>query len=240
MNVRLFIAISFLACTRVGSAQDLSLGDVARQTKIDRSKAPTAKKIFTNEDEAPKAIAADEDPVEVVHSAALGLLHDYSHRCTLSRGKGGLAGDDSSVIEVSGPDRLHATWARTHPEPTQGELILIDNDAFSRQGRDPWKKTDTFEASRLKRYLPQGLQAGYKSGDLKLVGKPSIDGSPTFQYQYFVNDTSLNRTVNLWIGAYDGLPHKTEMRTIDKDSHSSYDESYSCTYGVRVEIKAPI
>jgi hypothetical protein len=88
--------------------------------------------------------------------------------------------------------------------------------------------------------LPDELKFGYKSGDLKLIGSESVNGSPTFHYRIKIRDTAIDRTVDIWVGSKDSLPRRTEMTTHNLEMKTSWHQMTECTYGTSITIEPPL
>jgi hypothetical protein len=129
------------------------------------------------------------------------------------------------------------------------ELILIGDDMYSRSGAGPWRKNpaagSTTGTSQLN-WLPEPLAGEYASGELKLVRRDAIAGSPTFLYETKFHPGGVafrDRTIDFWIGANDNLLRKIEMLTKETApglAGIEDRETITCSYGAPPEIKPPI
>src|SRR5258708_5925392 len=116
----------FLIASRFCSAQDKPLGDVARETRAQKSEAHHAKKVVTNDDlsSARGRVQESADPVTVVREAWRAFLADAGHTChgelTNNSGPGSV---ETSLIEAQGQDRIHMV---KHGGPVgHSEVIVI-------------------------------------------------------------------------------------------------------------------
>jgi hypothetical protein len=127
----------------------------------------------------------------------------------------------------------------------RGETICIGNDGYRKVGAGPWARIDSPEMTWYQSHLnaiklPDELKFGYKSGDLKLIGSESINGSPTFHYRIKIRDTAIDRTVDIWVGSKDSLPRRTEMTTHNLQMKTSWHQMTECTYGISITIEPPL
>jgi len=244
------LSLFLLASALPADSQETPLGDVARQSRENKSQSPHAKKVISNEDTEPQAINPNDAPVEVVARAGDALVRNESHRCnTNSNGNSGPGFEDENIIEVSGKDRVHVIVNQARPTPSINEIIVIGDDYYRKAGNGPWKKISAQEAGFAGRLTvdsilrPNIFKFGFKSGDLKLVGTPLLNGTKTYQYQYIANASNaydLERTINIWLGANDDLPRRTEMTTFTPSTGIRWNETVSCIYGVSTKIQPPL
>jgi len=102
--------LAILISTKFSSAQDMSMGDVARAARAQKSQVPRATKVVTNEELGPQLgpVAETDDPAEVVNKASRALRADTAHTCrqevSNNRGPGSFA---ESIREIAGLDRTH-------------------------------------------------------------------------------------------------------------------------------------
>jgi len=132
-------------------AQDRPLGDVARETRAQTSRAPAPAKVLTNEETNGRAITANDDPLEVVTQAATAMLSDASHRCrkvVSGRIGGGLP--EVTVTEIAGAGRFRIIQEKMYPKYIQGEEIIIGNDGYRRTGNGPWERIGAVELAWLR------------------------------------------------------------------------------------------
>ena len=227
-------------------AQEKPLGDVAREARAQKAQPSQPAKVLTNDDMNAGAsgspVAATDNPLSVVTKAADALKLDTSHRC---REESSDIGDPgwARVSEVAGPGRIHFIEDEFRPPTTHGEIIVVDKDAYSRNGSAPWEKMkwDFRQAVFLENsMIPLELKFGYNDGDLKLIRTEVINGSKTYLYQSYVNTIEIDRTISIWIGVNDNLFRKAEMITLEKSGGTSWTESASCSYGLSLTIERPI
>lgn len=208
----------------LSSAQDKPLGDVAREARAQKSDSAHATKVVTNEDFGPhlEPVAETEDPASVVNKARVALLADTAHTCRHEiTNNSGPGSSIESITETAGPDRVHITINRLGgSDPGSYELIIIGKDMFHRTGSSAWQK-DSANVSLPTPIggLPEALS--YGSGGLNLVRRETIDGSPTFLYEDKFRAGSMDKTIDIWVGANDHLPRKAEMTTVTNDSGNS-------------------
>jgi len=245
----IFICGTFLSGT-LSYAQDKPLADVAREARAQKAESPQAKKVVTDDafkPAPPAPVAATDTPVEVVKKAANLLLHDTAHSCrrqTVNNGGPGWA--DDRVTEAAAPNRYHIVTTQLRTDPGRYEEIIIGEDVYSRRGSEAWQKIEPNQA-RIQRsagaLIPDVLVFSYTNGDLKLAGNESVDGAPTFRYEYKVHAGDMDRTIDIWVGANDNLPRKTHMLTVTAVFNSQpirWTEEATCTYGERFAIEAPM
>jgi hypothetical protein len=236
------------------SAQDAPRGDVARQARADKSQAPHANKVVTDEDLGPHLapVAETDDPVQVVNKARRAWMAaappNCRHEVSNSSGPGASA---ESVREIAGPDRMHLIVNRRGGMyPGRMELVLIGDDMYSRTGAGPWRKSPAAAGSPAGtpqlNWPPEPLAGEFASGELKLVRRDAIAGSPTFLYETKFHPGGVafrDRTIDFWIGANDNLLRKIEMLT--KETAPGMGgiedrETITRSYGAVPEIKPPI
>jgi hypothetical protein len=245
----IFVSGTFLSGTS-SYAQDKPLADVAREAQALKAESPQAKKVVTDDDfkpARPAPVAAADTPAEVVKKAANLLLHDTAHSCrrqTVNNSGPGWA--DDRVTEAAAPNRYHIVTTRLRTDPGGYEEIIIGEDVYGRRGSEPWQKIEPNQA-RIQRspgaLIPDVLVFSYTNADLKLAGNQSVDGAPTFHYEYKVHAGDMDRTIDIWVGANDNLPRKTHMLTVTAVFNSQpirWTEDATCTYGERFAIEAPM
>ncbi len=227
-------------------AQDRPLGDVARETRAQTAQAPKPAKVLSNEETEGRAITANDDPVDVLAKAAAAVLRDTSHSCR-EVVSGTFAGTPLvKLTEIGGPDRVHVMVEQTSPQRTLGNLIVIGNDAYGKMGDGPWQKSSPAESVKIRAsieppaLIPGELANGYNPQNLKVVGPMVIQGSATFQYQSSFHGPDADRTVNIWVGAGDYLPRRTQvlMHALNTTTHQV--TTTDCTYGTKITIDPPL
>ncbi len=91
--------------------------------------------------------------------------------------------------------------------------------------------------------IPYVLMFGYNAGDLTLVGSESVGGEPTFRYEHKIHAGDMDRTIDIWVGANDGLPRRTHMLTVTTTVAGAvpirWTEDATCSYGEKFTIEAP-
>lgn len=241
------VAILVIAA-RFCSAQDKPIGDVAREARGQKSEAPHAKKVVTNDDLSPALgpVREGDDPVTVVREAWRAFLADAGHTChgelTNNSGPGSV---ETSLLEAQGRDRIHMV-TNGHGGPAgDSEVIVIGNDKYGRFGTGPWQKYTN--------YVPGEIPFGYLSeivsdSGLKLVRRETIGGSLTFVYEnkYHPGGVSIrNTTDDIWIGANDHRILEAQMvftetppYTMTAPTVTRY--TVTCSYGRVPEIKPPL
>jgi hypothetical protein len=252
--VRLGLTVaSVLISAQLISAQDTPIGDVARQARADKSGAAHAKKVVTDEDLGPHLapVAETDDPAQVVNKARRAWMAatppTCRHEVSNTSGPGASA---ESIREIAGRDRMHLIVTRRGgADPGRMELILIGDDTYSRTGAGPWRKNPaagTPAGTLQSDWIPEPLAGEYASGELKLVRRDAIAGSPTFLYETKFHPGGVafrDRTIDFWIGANDNLLRRIEMLT--KETAPGMGgiedrETITCSYGAVPEIKPPI
>ncbi len=121
---------------------------------------------------------------------------------------------------------------------------------YSRRGNGPWVKNSANEipgGMPPLNWLPEALNNVYQSGELKLLRREIVNGSPTFLCEDKFHPggvSNRDRTINIWIGANDGLPRRAEM--MDSEKVASFipptvdRDTTTCSYGPVPEIKPPL
>lgn len=240
--MRLAIALAIISLLGVTCfAQEQPLGDVARESRANKSRKAT--KVFTDEEFAPKPLTPSDDPIKVITNAALGLSHNKNHRCRKeAEGNSGPGWSDVTTIEVAGIDRMHVIVEASRPKVERNEMILVGNDLFVRTNNGPWRKTipASVGMSDGSTFIPDPLKFGYQPGDVKYGGREMIEGAPAFLYLDVIHAYDLERTIKIWVGVDDGLPLRTEMQTAEPSSGIKWNQTYSCSYGAQANIEAPI
>jgi hypothetical protein len=221
------------------TAQDQSLGDVARESRARAQGTKPAKVLNEDESEA-RPVAASDDPAAVIDKAVAAMAHDTSHRCRKVISGTAEGPSLSRTIEIAAADRYRVT-AEQGSRPL-ADLIVIGNDVYSKEGGGQWKKPSEQERTGfhldLSNLVPEELK--YSGVDLKLVGPASINGVSAFQYQTTLRNSDVDRTTNLWIGAGDSLPRRIEMVTRYLKQNVTRNETTDCTYGTSITIEPPM
>jgi hypothetical protein len=242
--------VPILILAGVSAAQDAPLGDVARAARAEKSQAPHASKVLTNEDFGPhlEPVHENEDPADVVNKARAAVLADTAHTCRREiTGNSGPGASAEIVTEIAG-DRAHMVVSRVGgPGPKRDELIWIGNDGYSRRDDGPWQKNPSAGSFPTSiGGLPEDMQMGDGSGEkLKLVRRETIEGSPTFLYETRFHPpgvTADDRTIDIWIGANDHLPRKVQMSdvaTAPRPPGFIDRETTTWSYGSVPDIKPP-
>lgn len=262
-NCIVSIIVAFASCATVSSAQDTSLGDVARKARAEKAESPRASKVVTNEDFGPhlEPIRENEDPADAANKARAALAADTAHTCreeiTSNSGPGSAT---ESVREVSGPDHLHLVIDRRGgpgPGPGHSESIVIGNDLYYRDGTGPWQKV---EEAKLPTPIggtggPEAIWKTYTSGlpaqspwgtNLSFVRREAINGSPTFLYEekFHPGGVSIRtQTDDIWVGANDHLPRKAETVMVENAPGTApiiQRDTMTCSYEPVPEIKPPM
>jgi len=246
------VIATILIPARVLLAQDTPMGDVARQTRAQKSQASHVNKVVTNEDLGPQLtpVAETDDPAQVVNKARRAWVADTPRTCrrdiTNNSGPGSSVDD---LMEIAGSDHQHMLVNRRGADSGRSELYIIGTDIYSRTGAGAWSKTST-ESSPTGtpqfNQLPEALMGDYASGELRLVGRDAIAGVPTFLYETKFHPGGVefrDRTMDFWIGANDNLLRKVD--TLTKETGPSGGgietrDTTTCSYGSVPEIKPPI
>ena len=243
---------AILISAHFSSAQDTPIGDVARAARAQKAQAPRTTKVVTNDELGPQLgpVAETDDPAEVVNKASRALRADTAHTCrqevSNNSGRGSFA---ESIREIAGPDRTHIVINRRGLDTARIELIIIGTDVYSRNGNGLWARNSAseFGGPMPLNPLPEALQIVYSSGGLKLLRREIVNGSPTFLYEDKFHPggvSNRDRTIDIWIGANDGLPRRVEMTTTEKTASfiaTTVDrDTTTCSYGPVPEIKPPL
>jgi hypothetical protein len=251
-TVRIALMLAWiLICASVSAAQEIPLGDVARAARAEKSHAPHANKLVTNEDLGPhlEPVHENEDPADVLNKARAAVLADTAHTCRREITNANGPGSSAEFVTEIAADRAHMLINRVGgPGPRRDEVIWIGSDAYSQRDNGPWEKKPsqgTFPAAIGG--VPEDLQMGYGSGEqLKLVRRETLNGFPTFRYETRFHPPGVSnddRTIDIWIGANDHLPQKVEMIDVETASHPTRlidSETTTWSYGHVPEIKPPM
>ncbi|SPF47414.1 exported hypothetical protein [Candidatus Sulfotelmatobacter kueseliae] len=245
----LYVCLLVSLVNLAGFAQDSPIGDVARAARAQRSQAPHANKVVTDEDIGPQVgpLSETDDPDEVVNKAAVALKADTQHTCRNELSNNSGPGYYTETIrEVAGPDRAHLVINRTRVEPAHSELIVIGQDIYSRSGAGPWVKT-AGSSVMPPTPLPEALWNHYSGGEIRLTGRNVIAGTIVFVYEtkYHPGGVSgRDRAIEFWIGIKDGLLRRVQM--VDSEASSRVTaptvqrDVTTCSYGQVAEIKPPM
>jgi hypothetical protein len=234
----IIVTAMMLLSVAVCAAQEQSLGDVARENRTGAQDAKPSK-VLTEDDADRPAITANDNPVAVINKAVAAMVHDTSHRC-IKLNTGSAQGLPlSRTIEIAAPDRVHVSVDQESRR--LADAIEIGNDVYEKLGEGPWKKaTDNGRAGYLLDLLnlvPEEVKFG---GGWKLVSQMVINGAATFQYQMPLRTSDVDETVNLWIGAGDYLPRRTQIQSRYLKENLTRDETTNCTYGLNIKIEPPL
>ena len=232
------------------SAQDKSIGDVAREAHAEKSEARHAKKIVTDDDLGPNRgpVTETDDPVTVVREAWRAFLADAWHTCRMEEtNDSGTGSIIQSLIEVQGRDRLHMVINRQGgPQPGRLEIIFVGKDIYNRNASGHWEKYTTTTGA-LRRSPFDNLLEIVDDGRLKLVRRETIDGSPSFVYEnkYHPGGVSMrDTTVDIWIGANNHRIHKAQTLNSETLSLNTAPlvnrDTTTCSYGSMPQIEPPI
>jgi hypothetical protein len=239
-----------LICGASLSAQDRSLGDVARESRAPKAPSAKAKKVLTDEDSITKPISDGDEPTEVVTNAFLALARNTSHRCVEeASGNSGPGWSKTSITEIAGPDRTHVISDEIRPAPRHQEWIWIGDDLFLKEENSPWRK---IRNPQMHNYLlPKDVRAPakadlnqqYNGWDTRLVGREVLGGVPVMQYRFSVHTDDFEKIVTTFVGVNDGLPYKTETWTSSRLGTTppiTWHDSTSCAFGVGIRIEPPV
>jgi hypothetical protein len=159
---------SVLISAQLLSAQDAPMGDVARQSRGEKSQSPHANKVVTDEDLGPRLspVAETDDPAQVVNKARRAWMAaappTCRHEVSNTSGPGSSA---ESVREIAGADGVHLVVNRRGGmDPGRTELILIGDDMYSRTGAGPWRKDSAAglpSGTSQLTWLPEALAGEY-------------------------------------------------------------------------------
>jgi len=240
---RITVVAMMLLWATLCIAQDQSLGDVARESRT-RAQGTKPAKVLSNEDSDGQAITAKDEPADVIPKAVAAMLRDTSHSCRKLITGNAEGPPLARLIEIAAADRIHVKAEQLSPPRTLAELIVVGNDAYGKVGDGPWQKASDeekadFEIPDLSTLIPEELKSGYTNDNLKLVGPMVVNGVATFQYQSTLRNDDVNQTTNLWVGAGDYLPRRTEIQTHYLKMNTGRDETTDCTYGARISIEPP-
>jgi hypothetical protein len=249
-QVRAFVCLAALFSAST-LAQEKPLGDTAREAQAQKVPPSRPARVLTDDQSNGPMITSNDDPIDVFNKSRAALLRERSHRCvTEASGNSGPAPGWAHVttVEIAPGDRTRFTDAQTSPDSHRSEWILIKDVYYLREDDGPWRKFSAPEPGLTGKFrlpdslLPDELQFGYKSGDLKLIGSEVVDGASALQLQYDVHSSAMemDRTVNIWVGINDYLPRKLNMVTFDRRDKISDRQQTTCSVGVNIAIEPPI
>lgn len=232
-------------------AQDTPIGDVARQERAEKAQAAHAKKAVTDEDLGPQLapVSETDDPAQVVNKARRAWMTDMPRSCReFSSNNSGPGSSNESSREMAAPDQIRIVVDRRGgSDPGHSELIVIGSDMYSRIGNGPWRKDSAAGGpTGTPHWLPEALMGEYTTGELKLVRRDAIGGSPTFLYETKFHPGGVafrDRTIEFWVGANDNLLRRIDTLTKETGPSSGGVEvryTITCSYGRVPEITPPI
>jgi hypothetical protein len=230
-------------------AQDSSIGDVARAARADKSQAPHASKVVTDEDIGPQVgpVAETDDPAEVVNKAVASFQKDMQHTCREEfTNNSGPGSSTESIKDVAGPDRMRMVVDRRGANAGHTEFIIIGQDTYLRTGSAPWMKSAT-PGAMPPNVLPEALWNHYQSGELRLTGRQAVGGAIVFVYgtKYHPGGVgNRDRSIEIWVGVKDGLLRRVQMVTSEATASfippTVERDTMTCSYAQVPEIKPPM
>jgi len=128
------------------------------------------------------------------------------------------------------------------------EYVVIEHRVYVKSGTSSWQPAEKigWNEAQLAGMLgsagiPDELKFGYSPEQLKYVRTDTIAGSTTLIYESVLHTYDMDRTIQIWIGANDGLPRKSQMTTLGKGSGaSSWQTNTTCSYRAAPQIEAPM
>jgi hypothetical protein len=155
----------------------------------------------------------------------------------------------TTSIEFVAPDHFHLTREATTPghPPTKRETIVVGAETWMKMGDAPWQKFPADLSDTIKQFRdPEVINQIAKSLDVKVVGTEVLEGTPTTIYQYTLgnpDNKDFNISAKTWVGAGDGLPHKTEsegdLNLAGRQIHTKSIITYY-DYGADITINKPL
>ena len=171
MKIREAVGVALIVATvlisaRLLSAQDTPMGDVARQARAEKSQAPHANKVVTNEDFGPQLtpVSETDDPAQVVNKARRAWIADMPRTCReFSSNNSGPGSSVESSREIAGPDQMRMVIDRRGGlSPGHIELVVIGSDSYIRNGTGPWRKNSAAEGrAATPHWLIESLMGEY-------------------------------------------------------------------------------
>jgi hypothetical protein len=150
-------------------------------------------------------LSPDANPRKALLSAIMAKNNARSFRAKSIEMSPGL--DSTIEGEYVAPDKYHVVSRAKVADQTSGsmETIMLGDDFYQKSTDGEWKKLLNAGRITLTILLDENvvdMLHNARDDEVKLVGTDDLDGSRMFVYQML--------SFKAWIGAADGLPHRTE------------------------------
>ena len=161
-----------------------------------------------------KTAKASSDPRGALAESLNSMLAAKSYRARVVSSSS--QGATNVVAEFVAPDRFHLTTNLEVPGQgnTTHETIVVGKDTYVKMGNTPWRKFPANLGDMISKFRdPKMLAELSKGADVKFIGAETLDGSPTFIYQYTFTspeNKDFKGSSKTWVGMSDNLPRKTE------------------------------
>ena len=198
-------------------------------------------------DAGAKTAKASSDPRGALAESLNSMLAAKSYRARVVSSSP--QGATNIVAEFVAPDRFHLTTDLQIPGQgnTKHETIVVGKDTYVKMGNTPWRKFPVNLGDMISKFRdPKVVAELSKGADVKFIGADTLDGTPTFIYQYTFNSAEnkdFKGTSKTWVGVTDNLPRKTEtegeMNLGGKPVMTKTTISYS-DFGSDIKIEPPM
>ena len=190
---------------------------------------------------------ASSDPRGALAESLNSMLAAKSYRAHVVSSSS--RGATNVTAEFVAPDRFHLTTDLQMPGQgkTTHETIVVGKDTYVKMGNTPWRKFPVNLGDMISQFRdPKVVAELGKNADVKFIGAETLDGTPTFIYQYTFNlpqNKDFKGTSKTWVGMSDNLPRKTEtegeMNLMGKPVMTKTTITYS-DFGSDIKIEPPM
>src|SRR5687768_4409519 len=194
-----------------------------------------------------KTAKASSDPRGALAESLNSMLAAKSYRARVVSSSP--QGATNVVAEFVAPDRFHLTTELERPNHGSStlETIVVGKDTYVKMDTEPWRKFPANLGDMISKFRdPKVVAELSKGADVKFIGTETLDGMPTFIYQYSFNSPEykdFKGSTKTWVAASDNLPRKTEtegeMNVNGKPVMTKTTITYS-DFGADIKIDPPI
>lgn len=187
------------------------------------------------------------EPRETLVKAVNAQLGAKSYRAQMVSSSSN--GTNSTIeMEFVAPDRFHLTNQSTvNGQNMRQETIIVGSNTYMKMGAGSWQKFPVNMGEMIAQFRnPKMVEELSKGAETKFIGPDMVDGSPTWVYQYTINDPQgkgLKSTSKTWIGVTDSLPRKTEsegeMNIMGRAVNTKTSITYT-DYNADIKIEPPM